>query len=128
MIYKLSSVGEYGRGLGYYGVHGLEFLESFMYFWDSIKVGGAGLARAVSQKGVEVFVAGFLLWLVCCHSMLEFSLYVFRGVVRCLCVCLVLCVVVCGCLLIAVEWCNREWLGQRGIMRCILLLKLQIEV
>ena len=58
-----------------------------MYFWDFIKVGGAGLARAVSQKGVEVFVAGFQLWLVFCHSMLEFSLYVFCGVVRCQSVC-----------------------------------------
>ena len=51
------------------------------------KSGGAGLARAVSQKGVEVFVAGFQLWLVCCDSMLKFSLYVFRGVVRCKSVC-----------------------------------------
>ena len=76
-------MGEYGRSLGYYGAHGWEFLECFMYFWDSIKVGGAGLSRAVSQKGVEVFVAGFQLWLVCCDSMLEFSLYVFRGIVGC---------------------------------------------
>ena len=63
------------------------FFECFVYFWDSIKLGGAGLARPVTQERVEVFVAGFQLWLVRCNDMLEFSFNVFRRVVSCDSVC-----------------------------------------
>ena len=48
----------------------------------------------------------------------------------CLCVCVGVCVhvVVCGYLWIGIEWFNWEWLGQRATMRCLLLVKLHIEL